>query len=357
MLGSRAGVAGADKLPKDMTDEELLIFVTENIEGAPEINIDDLARMPAETRVHLRQMFLFMAEGMINDYEEAAHAKLLETCKRQLTPEGHDNATGATWRFNTRVPDGCNPGELPASSGPLAGRANIAEMFIPAEIAQMFIPVEISDALFQSANLNLCLRELVFEMLDRYDWGDRCCRLQPKDCRFVSRAIYISFKSSKTVSTEGREVSLCEVLWNSSEPTDGTEPIFMVGKWVKARAHGKAFEIDVPVAVMDALLQFLRANRNKLDKSYVEAAEAGIPAQASFIAPVVRQQTLTESCAQCGEDPATLTRCASCLLVGYCGRACQMDHWRAGHFQQWMPAWPRVIWGGSETFRRSCRGF
>lgn len=37
------------------------------------------------------------------------------------------------------------------------------------------------------------------------------------------------------------------------------------------------------------------------------------------------------ACAGCGTTEAPLSSCAACLSVGYCSKACQAEHWAAGH--------------------------
>lgn len=36
-------------------------------------------------------------------------------------------------------------------------------------------------------------------------------------------------------------------------------------------------------------------------------------------------------CAYCGYKDITLKACTRCRAVWYCGRECQMNHWRIGH--------------------------
>ena len=45
------------------------------------------------------------------------------------------------------------------------------------------------------------------------------------------------------------------------------------------------------------------------------------------------EETFNKACAQCNKSAsaAKLTRCAKCKLFHYCGRQCQVAHWRAGH--------------------------
>jgi hypothetical protein len=52
--------------------------------------------------------------------------------------------------------------------------------------------------------------------------------------------------------------------------------------------------------------------------------------EAGTKSPKKSSASVTE-CANCGESAASLLACARCKLVSYCGKACQIQHWKA-HF-------------------------
>ncbi len=45
-----------------------------------------------------------------------------------------------------------------------------------------------------------------------------------------------------------------------------------------------------------------------------------------------KKSTIFEECANCAAsaNSVTLKSCAKCMLVKYCGRACQLQHWKSG---------------------------
>ena len=91
--------------------------------------------------------------------------------------------------------------------------------------------------------------------------------------------------------------------------------------------HGKGVEKNLAVAHKYLSLSAAQGNEQAtqvLCKLFPRGAPLTTqPSAASFVS----------TCARCGIVAADLKACVRCKAVVYCGRACQVAHWKAGHKQ------------------------
>ena len=104
------------------------------------------------------------------------------------------------------------------------------------------------------------------------------------------------------------------------------------------QAAWDAWEAAQPAAARAMAQQMRDAPTDPNEKAMVDAIEESLKIQAEQAKnDPVDEATKAEiepdspNCAQCGKPALGMLRCTGCRRVYYCGKDCQVSHWRAGH--------------------------
>ena len=295
----------------------------------------------------------------IGDFSESER-KSVEKEQRHLDQDGHDERGGVTYSKDTLVPYDCSPETLPKWSQ----AKSVDDVFQGMITMQENFGFFGATSLAGSEDANFEIRKLVHNIGHNFqEHGPLSVAIQtPEGPRqrgifmFVEEVRIFNMDDSSKSKDNDDESKLGEV--------PKKQPLYILSWMYGSAANQNAQQLDrltwfmrrgaevnpskksagavslkTCESAIDLLHDLLRQNRLNLDPAYVKKYEEKFPKgiKVTALCRVQPRKPRTEKCAHCGKIPAKMMRCSRCQKVGYCGKDCQVGHWKAGHKKECAP--------------------